>query len=49
MNLPKWGTVTVTCLFDPVSNVASLCASTLAGLKSSKKSKRVREWERSGS
>lgn len=35
IKLPKCGTVTVTWLFDPVSNVASLCASTLAGLKSS--------------
>lgn len=32
---PKWGSVTVMVLLEPVSKVASLCTSTLAGLKSS--------------
>lgn len=34
--LPKWGRVTVIVLLDPVSSFASLCTSTLAGLKSSR-------------
>lgn len=36
--LPRWGSVTVTELFEPVCRVASLCTSTLAGLKSSVRS-----------
>lgn len=35
VDLPKWGRVTVTELLEPVWSVASLCTSTLAGLKSS--------------
>lgn len=35
-DLPKWGSVTVTELFEPVWSEASLWPSTLAGLKSSK-------------
>ena len=35
--LPRWGRVTVTELLEPVWSVASLCTSTLAGLKSSVK------------
>lgn len=47
--VPKCGSVTVTELLDPVCSDASLCTSTLAGLKSSERKKldklKVKMWQ----